>query len=116
MGIGAAILIGGGVLHVVESGVLAGTLLAGQPAWRLVLLLIGAPGLLWSLAILLIKEPARKTTEDPTGATAATAAETNSHGNATAARGPTPWSRHRVAGRQCRRRLGSHPADPRIHP
>ena len=68
MGIGAAILIGGGVLHVVESGVLAGTLLAGQPAWRLVLLLIGAPGLLWSLAILLIKEPARKTTEDPTDA------------------------------------------------
>jgi MFS family permease len=80
MGIGAAILIGGGVLHVVESGVLAGTLLAGQPAWRLVLLLIGAPGLLWSLAILLIKEPARQTTEDPTGATTTT-------------RAPTPWSR-----------------------
>ena len=60
MGIGAAILIGGGVLHVVESGVLAGTPLAGQPAWRLVLLLIGAPGLLWSLAILVIREPARR--------------------------------------------------------
>jgi MFS family permease len=73
MGIGAAILIGGGVLHVVESGVLAGTPLAGQPAWRLVLLLIGAPGLLWSLAILLIKEPARKTTEDPTSAGEGTA-------------------------------------------
>jgi MFS family permease len=73
MGIGAAILIGGGVLHVVESGVLAGTPLAGQPAWRLVLLLIGAPGLLWSLAILLIKEPARKTTEDPTDAGEGTA-------------------------------------------
>jgi MFS family permease len=84
MGIGAAILIGGGVLHVVESGVLAGTLLAGQPAWRLVLLLIGAPGLLWSLAILLIKEPARKTTEDSTDAGASTL---------TAAPRSTPWSR-----------------------
>jgi MFS family permease len=84
MGIGAAILIGGGVLHVVESGVLAGTLLAGQPAWRLVLLLIGAPGLLWSLAILLIKEPARKTTEDSTDAGASTL---------TSAPRSTPWSR-----------------------
>src|SRR5579862_1125004 len=35
MGSGAAILIGGGVLHVVESGALAATPLAGQPAWRL---------------------------------------------------------------------------------
>jgi MFS family permease len=85
MGIGAAILIGGGVLHVVESGVLAGTPLAGQPAWRLVLLLIGAPGLLWSLAILLIKEPVRKTAEDPTGA--------GEGGAATSTRPPTPWSR-----------------------
>jgi MFS family permease len=66
MGIGAAILIGGGVLHLVQLGVLAGTPLAGQPAWRLVLLLIGAPGLLWSLAILAIKEPARQATENPT--------------------------------------------------
>jgi MFS family permease len=86
MGIGAAILIGGGVLHVVESGVLAGTPLAGQPAWRLVLLLIGAPGLLWSLAILLIKEPARKTAEDPTAPGDAAA-------SATGTRPPTPWSR-----------------------
>ena len=67
MGIGAAILIGGGVLHVVQLGVLAGTPLAGQPAWRLVLLLIGAPGLLWSLAILAIREPARQATEDTAG-------------------------------------------------
>jgi MFS family permease len=72
MGIGAAILIGGGVLHVVELGVLAGTPLAGQPAWRLVLLLIGAPGLLWSLAILAIREPARRTTADPATAAGAT--------------------------------------------
>jgi MFS family permease len=116
MGIGAAILIGGGVLHVVESGVLAGTPLAGRPAWRLVLLLIGAPGLLWSLAILLIKEPARKTTEDPTGAGEGTASGAGSNAStagtqrdtnvtttttllgtagaaAIAARHPTLWSR-----------------------
>jgi MFS family permease len=30
-------------------------------------LLIGAPGLLWSLAILAIREPPRRTTEDPAG-------------------------------------------------
>lgn len=63
MGIGASILIGGGVLRLVESGALAGTALAAQPAWRLVLLVIGAPGLLWALAILAIREPARRMTE-----------------------------------------------------
>jgi MFS family permease len=56
MGIGLAIFIGGAVLHLVERGVLAGIPLTG---WRLVLLLIGAPGLLWSFVILLIREPAR---------------------------------------------------------
>jgi MFS family permease len=63
MGIGVAILIGGGVLHLVESGVLMGTPLASQPAWRLVLMMIGAPGLLWAFTILLIREPARRATE-----------------------------------------------------
>ena len=66
MGIGAAILIGGGVLHAVELGVLAGTPLATLSAWRLVLLLIGAPGLVWALVILVIREPARRVTERPT--------------------------------------------------
>jgi MFS family permease len=98
MGIGAAILIGGGVLHIVELGVLAGTPFAGQPAWRLVLLLIGAPGLLWSLAILAIREPARRTTEDatttgaaiPTGAATTTAVTTSA---TTAAWRSTTWAR-----------------------
>ena len=78
MGIGAAILIGGGVLHIVELGVLAGTPLAGQPAWRLVLLLIGAPGLLWSLAIFAIREPARQANAPASGSTAAASATTKS--------------------------------------
>ena len=68
MGIGAAILIGGGVLHAVELGVLGGTPLASQPAWRLVLLLIGVPGLLWALVILVIREPPRRADESSTEA------------------------------------------------
>ena len=63
MGIGAAILIGGGVLHLVEGGALAGTPLATLAPWRLVLLMIGAPGLVWALVILFIREPPRRTTE-----------------------------------------------------
>jgi MFS family permease len=60
IGIGAAILIGGGVLQVVESGALSGTALAAVAPWRMVLLLIGAPGFLWALLILVIKEPPRR--------------------------------------------------------
>ncbi len=59
IGSGASILIGGGVLQAVDMGLLAATPLAAEPAWRLVLLLIGGPGLIWALAILLIREPAR---------------------------------------------------------
>ncbi|HEY2779400.1 MAG TPA: MFS transporter [Steroidobacteraceae bacterium] len=60
IGIGASILIGGGVLHLVEVGAMAGTPLASLTAWRLVLLLIGAPGIAWSFVILLIREPVRR--------------------------------------------------------
>jgi MFS family permease len=67
-------LIGGGVLHVVEIGALAGTPLAAMAGWRLVLLLIGAPGLLWALAILLIREPVRHMTESSPGGASDTAA------------------------------------------
>ncbi len=67
MGIGAAILIGGGVLHFVQLGALAGTPLATQASWRLVLLLIGAPGMLWALVILTIREPVRRASDEPSG-------------------------------------------------
>jgi MFS family permease len=70
MGSGASILIGGGVLHLVELGALASTPLAALAPWRLVLLVIGAPGLAWALAILLIREPARRASENIAGATA----------------------------------------------
>jgi MFS family permease len=63
VGVGASIFIGGGVLKLVELGLLAGTPLAHMPVWRLVLLLIGAPGLAWSAVILLIREPVRRGVE-----------------------------------------------------
>jgi MFS family permease len=71
MGNGAAILIGGGVLHAIESGALAATPLASYAPWRMVLLVIGGPGLLWALAILLIREPVRRATADATSVAAA---------------------------------------------
>jgi MFS family permease len=63
MGNGAAILIGGGVLHAIKLGALAATPLAMQAPWRNVLLVIGGPGLLWALVILLIREPSRGATQ-----------------------------------------------------
>jgi MFS family permease len=84
MGNGAAILIGGGVLHAIEFGTLTGTPLAAQPPWRMVLLVIGAPGLLWALAILLIREPVRRATE--AASAAAGAAQVNASHAATWAR------------------------------
>jgi MFS family permease len=60
MGIGSAILIGGSVLHAVDVGLFTGSVLNRLPAWRLVLLLIGLPGLAWSLVLLFIKEPTRQ--------------------------------------------------------
>jgi len=62
-GIGASILIGGGVLRAVEAGTFAATPLAAEAPWRLVLLLIGAPGFVWALVLLLIREPARRLKE-----------------------------------------------------
>lgn len=67
VGNGAAILIGGAVLRLVDLGLLSATPLAVLPAWRLVLLLIGAPGLIWSLAIFAIREPQRRGAEPAAG-------------------------------------------------
>ncbi len=63
MGSGVAILIGGGVLHAIELGALAATPVASYAPWRMVLLVIGGPGLLWAVVILLIREPVRQTVE-----------------------------------------------------
>ena len=93
MGIGAAILIGGGVLHYVQLGALGGTPLAHEAPWRMVLLLIGAPGLLWALVILAIREPARRGVEVTTGAGA------GSRGSRGAANVGSPSTAHAMAHR-----------------
>jgi MFS family permease len=85
MGSGAAILIGGGVLHAIELGALAATPLAAYAPWRMVLLVIGGPGLLWALAILLIREPVRQTTTE--GASSPAGVADGSTWRA------TPWAR-----------------------
>jgi hypothetical protein len=62
-------------------GALAGTPLATQAPWRMVLLLIGAPGLLWALVILAIREPVRRGAEMATvdGPAIANKAASDSH-------------------------------------
>ena len=74
MGSGLAILIGGAVLHVIEAHASTGGSLAMYSPWRLVMLCVGAPGLLWALVILLIREPARASAEGATSKPAADAA------------------------------------------
>lgn len=63
IGIGSSILIGGGVLHAVESGMFLRTAIGALAPWRLVLLLIGLPGFAWAFLILTIREPMRRATE-----------------------------------------------------
>jgi MFS family permease len=60
VGVGASIFIGGAVLNLVETGLLSRSLLGHVAAWRLVLLLVGGPGLVWVLAIFAIREPPRR--------------------------------------------------------
>src|SRR3977135_1900135 len=55
IGNGASILIGGGALQLVAAGVFAGTPIALIAPWRLVLLVIGSPGPLGSLAIFVFR-------------------------------------------------------------
>ena len=60
MGVGMAIFIGGAVLHAVDAGMLVSMPFGGMPPWRLVLLVIGLPGVAWSLVLFIIREPARR--------------------------------------------------------
>jgi MFS family permease len=83
IGVGGSFLIGGAVLNLVKAGAFAVGPLAGLPAWRIVFFVIGAPSLLFSLAIFAIREPARRTQAAP--AEANVAASTNTTASATAA-------------------------------
>src|SRR3984893_6007920 len=67
MGSGASILIGGGVLHVGDHGRLARTELGALARWGLVVLVMGAPARAGAWAILLIREPVRRVSEDLLG-------------------------------------------------
>ncbi len=71
IGIGSAILIGGGLLHAIQSGLMAQTPLAAAAPWRLVFLLVGAPGLVWVVLLFTVREPLRRQGQmaaEPTGA------------------------------------------------
>ena len=60
IGVGGSIMIGGAVLDLVGAGLFTATPLADWPPWRLVLLAIGVPSLLWALVLLCIREPVRR--------------------------------------------------------
>jgi len=60
IGIGSAVVIGGALLSAIEYGLLSGTALAHLEPWRAVLMLIGAPGILWALLMLTFREPPRR--------------------------------------------------------
>lgn len=84
IGIGAAILIGGGLLNLIKLGALSATPLANLAPWRNVLLVIGGPGLLWAMVTLLIREPTRRSAETQL-ASGSVSVERD--------RGSTPWAR-----------------------
>lgn len=61
IGSGVAIMIGGGALHAVQHGLVAGVpYLRELPAWRAVLVLMALPGALMVLLLLTVREPARR--------------------------------------------------------
>ena len=60
IGVGASYLIGGAMLQAIKDGFLLSTPLAKLPTWRLVMLAIGAPSLIWAFIILAIREPDRQ--------------------------------------------------------
>jgi len=76
MGSGVAIMLGGGVLQAVDAGLFATTPLAHLAAWRMVLVLVGLPGLAWCLLIFAIKEPLRRAASDLAPAASSSSAAT----------------------------------------
>lgn len=73
LGSGLALLFGGAVVGWAESGGALSTtpgIFAGFASWQLVLLAVGAPGLVIAAAIAMLKEPARRGQSAPGGAAA----------------------------------------------
>jgi MFS family permease len=65
MGAGGAILFGGLILRLVDSGLLHGTFLDGESSWRVVLLLLGILGVVPALMVASLKEPKRQHGDAP---------------------------------------------------
>jgi MFS family permease len=65
MGAGGAILFGGLILRLVDTGVLRGTFLDGASSWRVVLLLLGILGIVPALIVASLKEPKRQRDDAP---------------------------------------------------
>ena len=68
MGAGGAILFGGVILRLADSGALRGTFLDGQTSWRVVLLLLGILGVVPASIVAALREPKRQhndLTSDP---------------------------------------------------
>jgi MFS family permease len=82
IGIGSAVMIGGGLLSVINAGLLSGTALAHVVPWRAVLMLIGAPGILWALLMLTFREPLRRGARESIGGDAAAGKEPPSNDKA----------------------------------
>jgi MFS family permease len=91
MGSGVAILIGGAVLHLIEANASAGGWMGSHAPWRMVLLLVGSPGLLWALVILLIREPVRRQPEAAAQVDSRTAARTDAQAHAQTPAGGSGW-------------------------
>jgi MFS family permease len=62
-------MIGGVLLSGIESGLLSATVLAHVAPWRAVLMLIGAPGVVWALLMLTFREPRRREARAAVGPT-----------------------------------------------
>jgi MFS family permease len=78
-------MIGGGLLSAIRAGLLSGTPLAHVVPWRAVLMIIGAPGVLWALLMLTFREPLRqetRVTPEPLGGDATARKELPSSDNA----------------------------------
>jgi MFS family permease len=74
MGAGGAILFGGLILRLVDTGILHGTLFDGQSPWRMVLLVLGIFGIVPALLVCSLEEPKRQHSEVPPAAQSASTA------------------------------------------
>lgn len=76
MGAGGAILFGGVILRLADSGALRGTFLDGQTSWRVVLLLLGILGVVPASIVASLREPQRQHNDLPSDPQASPAQST----------------------------------------